>query len=296
MSAASVQASARLLGDIQRQTTVRLRQAGIANAEQETIWLMEHALGLSRLQILTDVGRLIDDGLWTVLDALIIRRAQREPLQYLLGSQEFCGLEIAVTPAVLIPRPETALLVDAAFSHCARRPNAVMADVGAGSGCIAVALASRIPNSTVWGTDISAAALVVAERNARRHGVDNRINFRVGDLFAALPLDRQGTFDAIVSNPPYIADAEIESLQQEVARYEPRLALAGGADGLNVYRRLAADAWRWLRPQGLIAMEVGAGQADSVRAMFDDVGRYRLMRADRDEAGIERVLAFARGS
>src|SRR5581483_11523608 len=143
MSAASVQASARLLGDIQRQTTVRLRQAGIANAEQETIWLMEHALGLSRLQILTDVGRLIDDGLWTVLDALIIRRAQREPLQYLLGSQEFCGLEIAVTPAVLIPRPETALLVDAAFSHCARRPNAVMADVGAGSGCIAVALASR---------------------------------------------------------------------------------------------------------------------------------------------------------
>jgi release factor glutamine methyltransferase len=185
-------------------------------------------------------------------------------------------------------------VVDAAVRLCEGLQAPVLADVGTGSGCIAVALASRVPNATVWAIDLSGAALVIAESNARRHGVENRIVFRVGDLFAALPLDRQGTFDAIVSNPPYIADAEIASLQPEVARYEPRLALAAGADALNFYRRLASAAWRWLRPQGLIVMEIGAGQADAVRTLFADTERYRLIGTDCDDAAIERVVSFAR--
>ena len=283
------------IGDLARQGARLLLRAGIEQAERETGWLLEHALRRTRLDLrANDTQRVEGEGLRRA-EALLARRANREPLQYLLGTQEFCGVDFEVDPSVLIPRPETELLVEAAARCADRRPGAgrrpVIADVGTGSGCIAVSLARRLPLAVLYATDRSAEALRVARRNAERHGVAGQVTFLEGDLLAALRARGLSVHvDLVVSNPPYIAEREWEALQREVRLFEPRLALAGGEDGLAIYRRLVQEAADRLNAAGWLIMEVGQGQAESVRALIAGTGRYGTVDVRLDQAGIDRVV------
>ncbi len=291
--------SAVTIGELTRRGKVTLLRAGIEQAGRETGWLLEHALHRTQIDLrVNDAQRVGGEGLRRA-QALLARRAQREPLQYLLGTQEFCGLEFEVDAGVLIPRPETELLVEAVARRAGIRPSAkhrpVVTDVGTGSGCIAVSLARRLPLAALYATDCSKEALRVARQNAERHGVAGQVTFAEGDLLAPLhALGLSGRVDIVASNPPYIAEREWETLQPEVRLFEPRMALAGGDDGLAVYRRLVRDAADLLNAGGWLIMEVGQGQAASVCALIDATGRYGTAEILPDQAGIDRVLCAQR--
>lgn len=196
--------------------------------------------------------------------ALLERRLQHEPMQYILGEQEFYGLRFQVTPAVLIPRPETEHLVEAILEKLPNDRPVRIADVGTGSGAIAITLAHALPLARVDALDLSHRALEVAQRNAQAHGVEVRVQFVVSDLLDAVPTAR---YDCIVSNPPYIADGDV--LEAQVGMWEPREALYAGPTGLELYQRLIPEAHRRLRPGGMLAVELGWGQAALVDALFD---------------------------
>jgi release factor glutamine methyltransferase len=270
-----------------------ITQAGVENPGREADWLLADALRLTAAQLLTDTDRKLEPAQALKAWSFIERRAAREPLQYILGTQEFQGLEIAVTPDVLIPRPETELVVEEATEILLALPRPVIADVGTGSGCIAIALAKASPLATIYASDISWPALAVARRNVEIHDVAGQVKFVHADLlnpFAAVP---KGIFDAVVSNPPYIADADIASLQLEVSGYEPRLALSAGLDGLTFYRRLLSAAPVLLKAGGYLIMELGYGQAATVRKLAEKTGLI-AMRCRQDHAGIDRVLILRR--
>jgi release factor glutamine methyltransferase len=197
-----------------------------------------------------------------------------------------------VTPAVLIPRPETELLV-AAFLRLNRRPDPVVLDVGTGSGCVAIAVAREAPAARVLASDVSEEALAVARANAERHGVADRVEFRRGDLFAAFAgLGIEGRVDFILSNPPYIGEGELGGLQPEVRDHEPRAALVAGPDGLAVHRRIAAGAGRFLAPGGTLVVEIGAGQDGAIRALYSSAGGLEVAGFDRDLAGVPRACVI----
>jgi release factor glutamine methyltransferase len=225
---------------------------------------------MPRLKLYLNFDRVLTDAELAPLRELVKRRGAREPLQYLVGSASFCGLELQVTPAVLIPRPETELLAERAWtflkgaSGAGGPPTAL--DFGTGSGCLALALAVQCPAAMVHAVDISEAALGVARGNAERHAVGSRIQFHLGDGFAVVPSG--STFDLIVANPPYIPAGEIPTLEPEVRDHEPRGALDGGADGLDLVRRLSAEGGRWLKPGGRLMLEFGHGQAGVARDRF----------------------------
>ena len=207
------------------------------------------------------------------LRQLVKRRGQREPLQHILGTASFCGLEIAVNRQVLIPRPETELLAERGWTFLnqpstlnPQPPTAL--DFGTGSGCLAIALAHHCPTARLLAIDVSSPALALARENAARHGVADRIEFLEGHGFAAVPEGRQ--FDLIISNPPYIPSAEIAGLQPEVREYDPRAALDGGPEGLDYFRRLAAEAASFLEPGGRLMLEIGDGQAECVRSLLQE--------------------------
>ena len=204
------------------------------------------------------------------LREIIKRRGQREPLQHIVGSTSFCGHEIAVSRHALIPRPETELLAELGWKFLATRhsPLATALDFGTGTGCIAIALAAKCPTAKITALDISAEALALAKQNALQNQVAERIEFLLGDGFAALTDKAQ--FDLLVSNPPYIASAEIETLDPEVKDFDPRGALDGGADGLDFYRRLATEAKPFLKSDGKIMLEFGDGQADDIKIIFEN--------------------------
>lgn len=259
-----------------------LLSKGVANARLEAEWLLCAATGLDRVGLYLQYDKPLNDAELAAYRALVARRARREPLQHILGSQEFCGLDYEVTSDVLIPRQDTELLVSEAV---ARKPDASSAlDIGTGSGCVAVSLQKRLRCATITATDISEAALVVALRNAARH--DAAIDFLHGSLFAPVA---GRTFDLIVSNPPYIPTADIESLDREVRDYDPRGALNGGSDGLHIYRSLIPAALEHLNPLGWLLVEIGVGQAVDVVQMFRQTGRYGEVIVSRDPGGIERV-------
>lgn len=217
------------------------------------------------------------------------RRAAREPLSRILGRKLFLGLDLAIGPPVLDPRPETELLVEAVQKRLAetgRTSHALqIVDLGTGSGAILVALLARLPAARGIGVDISEDALTLARANAGGHAVFPRASFVAGDLFAPLA----GQFDAIVSNPPYIPSGDLAGLMPEVRLHDPRLALDGGADGLGFYRRIAAGARARLKPEGLLALEIGIGQGESVPALIREAGFDRIIVLD-DPAGIPRVV------
>lgn len=280
------------LGDLRRQGLELLRKAKLDNHENEAIWLLEHALGVSRTHLHCEPDRRIGRQEAERALELLTRRARREPLQYLVGTQEFRGLEFVVTPAVLIPRVDTEVLVEEALRVVKAMEESVVADVGTGTGCIAISVALASPRSPVWATDLSAVALEVAQANCRRHQVDDRVTCLEGDLIEPLRANGlEGQIDLVLSNPPYIADGEWNGLQPEVSRFEPRLALAGGPDGLAVHRRLVRAAPFFLRPGGWLLMEVGAGQAEAVARLLAAHGAYESIRVRRDRAEVERVVS-----
>jgi release factor glutamine methyltransferase len=200
---------------------------------------------------------------------LVKRRSTREPLQHIIGSTSFCGHEILVNRHALVPRPETEQLAELGWQFLSTinsQPSTVL-DFGTGTGCIAIALAAKCPNAKVTALDVSPEALALAKQNALQNQAAERIEFLEGNGFAALPVKEK--FDLIVSNPPYIASAEIETLEPEVKDFDPRTALDGGADGLDFYRRLAQEAGAFLKPGGKIMVEFGDGQADAIRNIFE---------------------------
>jgi release factor glutamine methyltransferase len=223
---------------------------------------------------------------------LVERRRGRVPIQHILGTQEFFGISFRVTPAVLIPRPETEGVVEEVLAELGSSPHPRIADVGCGSGCIGVAVAHEHRGASVVAIDSSPAALAVARENALRHGVSERMQFLLGDLLEPL-LESRDRIDAVVSNPPYVSDAELTTLEPEVAEHEPRIALAGGADGLAVIGRLLDQTKSVIAPGGFLFMEIGKGQAEQVAVDIREAG-LELLRFAPDLSGIPRVAVARR--
>jgi release factor glutamine methyltransferase len=288
--------------------------------------LLAHLLKLPRMKLYLNFERVLTLAETDALREFIKRRSQREPLQHIVGSTSFCGYEIAVNRHALVPRPETELLAELGWQflnqlsagRVPRVPNqndgnsqslSLRAlDFGTGTGCIAIALAAKCPNSKITATDISADALALAKENAARNQVAERIEFLQGDGLAALtewwgerprePKENTQTgspgvsphqFDLIISNPPYIPSAEIATLQPEVRDFDPRAALDGGADGLDFYRKLAAEAGPFLRPDGKIMLEFGDGQADAIKNIFE-TQKWIVEAVKEDYSQLARIL------
>lgn len=261
-----------------------LADAGIDNAHLDAEVLLAHACGVSRAALMARLANINADAAEN-FRIMIARRAAREPLAYIIGRKEFFSLDFEVTPAVLIPRPETETLVEAALKLLAPRHVPRDLDIGTGSGAIAIAIAVNSPEARIIATDISKEALEVAHRNAIRHRCEDRVEFVAADLF---PKD-DSRFDLIVSNPPYIAEADLETLQTEIRLHEPRHALVDGSDGFEFYRRIATESRSRLNPEGAVVVEIGAGRASEVAALFRRAG-FSNIDAVRDLAGIERVI------
>ncbi len=274
--------------DVINKTAPFFEKHGIESPRLNIELLLAHLLKKKRLKLYLEFERELDETTLEKLREMVRRRADGEPLQYITGVAEFCGLEFAVDRRVLIPRPETELLVEETVSRIANRGSRnVIVDLGTGSGCIAVTLAKQLPTAEIYATDASADALEVAKSNARRHGVEKNIRFLQGDLLQALPDSLR--VDAIVSNPPYVATGELARLPKEVREFEPVQALVAGDDGLDVFRRIIADARRFLSPSGFVALELGAGQRAAVEQLFVERG-YAVAQVVKDLQGHERVV------
>lgn len=234
----------------------------------------------------------LDEAHRTLFEDAVSRRARREPLQYITGKQEFWGLEFSVTPDVMIPRPETELVVEAALKIIQTTGSkATIIDLCAGSGCISVSLAKETAASLIFATDKSDRALAVARENARKHGVSDRIRLLEGDLFGPLAgLDLHGMADIIVSNPPYVRFGDLPALQPEVRDFEPELALISGPEGTEIQQRIVATAPEFLKKYGALIMEMGQGQSDTLMRIVNDTHRYEIPEIMKDLAGIERVI------
>lgn len=262
------------------------RDKGIDSGRRDAELLLGAILHLDRVGLYLQFDRPLEQPELDAYRALVVRRAKREPLQYILGETEFWSLPFSVSPAVLIPRPDTEVLVEEALRLA---PGPRILDVGTGSGVLAVVLAREWPDAEVVALDICPQVLAMAVANARRNGVEGRVRFIEGDL-VRLPA---GAFDLIVSNPPYIPAADLDGLMPEVRDFEPRRALDGGSDGLDPYRALAAQAETSLTPNGWLLVEVGIDQAAAVQQLFSDAGLTEVFcRAD--YGGIPRVVGGRR--
>jgi len=266
-----------------------LEQAGIDSADVDARLLIAHALQIDRVAMMTQGERALTPEEIKNIDALAARRLKHEPVARIVGAKEFWSLTFAVSPDVLVPRPDTEIVVELALdmigSERRTAPSRVL-DIGTGSGALLLALLSELPNATGIGTDVSEGALDVARVNAERHGLASRCQLINADIATGV----QGPFDLIVSNPPYIARNDISGLEAEVRDYDPALALDGGADGLACYRAIAAEARRLLAPGGHLVVEIGIGQDRSVGGLFSDVG-LTVVETRPDLAGIPRALA-----
>ena len=283
------------LGEAIAESRRLLDQAGIESAEQEALWIVQHVLRLPAHHVVTDRDRLLSPAELATAKGLVQRRVGREPLQYIVGTQEFCGLEFHVNPAVLIPRPETELLVEYVAQRISAEQSATIVDVCTGSGCIAVAIARQRPRARLIATDLSSRALDVARQNAIRHSAGERIIWLEGNLLGALAGQKlEGQVDVIVSNPPYIAEADWATLQPEVRLFEPRGALVAGPQGTELHERLLQEAGRYLSPCGALILEICAGQARAIRQIVEQISGYRFHRLVYDEAGLERVVIVER--
>ncbi|MDR4459947.1 MAG: peptide chain release factor N(5)-glutamine methyltransferase [Nitrospirales bacterium] len=272
-----------------------LIQAGIVNARHEVLWILEDALGITRLQLHANPDAPVDAEVCQRAFTLFRRRALHEPLQYILGTQDFWGLDFLVQPGVLIPRPETEMLVEEAIGILGADVRPVILDVGTGSGCLAISLAVNLPEAMIIASDKSVSALHLAKVNAIRHGVGQRILWVAGDLLSHL-LSRSlaGKVTAIIANLPYISHAEWEHLSPDVKDFEPRLALDGGPDGLDVYRRLLDEAPGLVSSKGFILMEVGIDQADLLCREPSLTDAFKVVKVRPDSQGIPRVVCVQR--
>jgi len=282
----------------------RLRKADVPSHTLAAELLLMHVLGRDRAWIYTHPEEVLDPPALDQFFALIRRRAAGEPTQYLTGKQEFWGLEFEVTPAVLIPRPETEHVVEVALERLGARgikinmatgePSALLkiVDVGTGSGCLAVALALELPHASIVATDISTEAIAVAQRIAERHAVIDRIRFLQTDLLASLNEAR--SYDVIVSNPPYVARDEKDQLAREVREHEPHSALFGGPTGIEMYARLVEQSAKLLRPGGVLVLELGYNSLSYVRGLLYGQSAWVNVGVTNDLADIPRVVAAER--
>jgi len=278
----------RTLGEVLRLSTAHLERHGSPTARLDAELLIGHALDLGRVELYTGFERPLGDDELATCRELIARRAKREPVAYILGRWGFRGLDVDVDRRVLVPRPETELVVDRCLALLEGAAGPAVLDVGTGSGAIALALASEVPGAAVCGCDLSEDALEVARANGVRLGLD--VEWVASDLVDGLGARR---FDLVVSNPPYVAAAEIDGLEPEVRDWEPRGATVAGETGLEVVERLVAAAPGALEPGGALVLEVGAGQAGAASALMDAAG-FGGVERERDHAGIERIVSGRR--
>ncbi len=270
--------------------TTLLESSGVESPRLDAECLLASLLGRDRLHLYAAAEERMPPPVFELYQALLGRRQAREPLAYLTRTKEFWSLSFAVTPAVLIPRPETETLVETAVARLGELQAPVIADIGTGSGAIAVAVAKALPDSRLYATEISSRALDVARENAARHGVLERITFVHGDLVEPLLcLGLAHHCDLMVSNPPYVATRELAGLPAEV-RYEPLEALDGGSDGLDVHRRLINGASTLLRPGGWLALEMAPGQGPSLSRLLQEQGAFGDIEVTPDLSGRERVI------
>ncbi len=265
---------------------------GIESAQIDAEVLLRHVLGVEKAQLYSALDERLSADRQLRFQEMLLRRAQREPVAYITGRKEFWSLDFIVTGDVLIPRPETELLVEVGLerlAHVVDKPPQIL-DLGTGSGVIAVCLAKERLDAGICAVDISAAALEIACTNVKRHGVSDRVHLVQGDLFAALGAETQG-FDLIVSNPPYIRTGEISLLAPEIREWEPITALDGGVDGMDTYRRIIGEAHEYLAPGGHIVLEIGADQGKTLVELFTRSGCYGPVSVYQDYAGKDRVIA-----
>lgn len=262
-------------------TASAFRDAGIPDPEVDAALLLSHVTGQPPLSLRLDMTTVLSADVLTRFDVLVSRRLTRQPLQYLLNTQPFLGRDFYVDERVLIPRPETELLAERAIAALRKHPHPVALDLCCGSGALAVSMALEVPGAQIHAADLSPDALAVTAKNAALLGAS--ITLHQGDLFAAVS---ETAFDVIVSNPPYIPSADCLTLQEEVRR-EPMMALDGGTDGLDFYRRIASDAPKFLRPGGVLLLEVGFDQAEAVMALLAD---FADVQAHEDYQHIPRMI------
>ena len=269
--------------------------ADIESPKLDAEILLAQIVNLERLDLYFNRDRILTHNEEAQFKSLVKRRAQREPVAYILGYKEFWSLKIATTPDVLIPRPETEGVVELSLKHFkdSRHEEIDILDLCTGSGCIAAALATELPRAKIVATDISPEALNVAKQNLVFAG--NRINFFIGDLFSALHESRvtnheSRKFDLITANPPYIAPKDLETLPPEIRRYEPLMALNGGLEGLAISKRILNDAWQYLKDSGLLIMEMGINQSKLLENYARQIKKYNVVKTIKDYSGIERYL------
>jgi release factor glutamine methyltransferase len=301
------------VGRLLQWTADYLKGHAAENPRLDAEVLLAQALGCQRIELYTTFEDVPSDEKRAAFRELVRRRAEGTPVAYLVGRREFYSLSFRVTPDVLIPRPETELLVVTALDLAKTKgngqrgtgdegsgtpnpqsliPNPSIADIGAGSGIIAICLAKHLPNSRVTATDISPPALAVARENAKRHGVADRIEFIEGDLFDAVPGDRQ--YDFVVSNPPYVTTAEMQELPPDVKNFEPRVALLAGPKGTEVIERLIPQAADRLRPAGHLLLEIGPAIREAVCSLLKQDGRFDVGPTIKDLARLPRVVQARR--
>ncbi len=266
----------------------RLSESGVAQPRREAASLLTFVLKREAVFLIAHPEYELTPDEAAGYQAALERRAEREPFQYITGRQEFYGLEFAVSPDVLIPRPETEILVEAAIRIVSSLKNPRICEIGVGSGCISVSILHAAPHAVGIGIDISEAALAIARANADRHNVAGRLTLLHGDLFAGAA----DAFDLVVSNPPYVPDEQIDALQAEVRSFEPRTALSGGPGGLGVIERIVNEAPGNLTAEGVLLMEIGFDQSERVARLFD-TGKWASVELLPDLQGIPRIVNAA---
>ncbi|WP_240928103.1 peptide chain release factor N(5)-glutamine methyltransferase [Thalassoroseus pseudoceratinae] len=268
-------------------TTNHLTQHGSESPRLDAEILLAHSRGCARIELYTRFAEVLTDEERATMRELVKRRAKAEPVAYLVGHKEFYNLSFQVTADVLIPRPDTETLVMETLSHLGDQAESTILEIGTGSGCIPITLAKRHSSVRITSVDISEAASDVAKSNAETHEVADRIDFQIGDLFS--PLESGTQFDLIVSNPPYIKEDDIAELDPDVRLHEPHLALNGGADGLDVIRRLIETAPQWLKPGGWLLFEIGEDEGNACRELFTANGSYTNIQIIKDLNKHDRV-------
>lgn len=279
-------------GEATNAVSAILKAAGIESARLDARLLVAHGADVPPETVLTRPELVLNERIRARIAELLRRRAEREPMSHILGEREFWSMAFAVTSDTLTPRPDTECLVEAVLSAWSREKRDAaprILDLGTGTGCILLALMSELSSSTGIGVDISDSALAIAQQNAERHELDQRVQFLKGEWFEPAA----GSFDLIVSNPPYIETTEIVALEPEVAHFEPRLALDGGPDGLEPYRQICAEVMAYLVPGGVVGFEIGATQAGAVRALMEGAG-LSSSQIIADLAGRDRVVLATR--
>jgi release factor glutamine methyltransferase len=268
------------------QSAEALDQSGLDQPRREAVSLLEFATGRDKAFFIAHPDHELDSDEVRRFTSYVVRRTRREPFHYITGTREFFGHEFFVEPGVLIPRPETEFLVEAAIDVLCERAYPRFFEIGVGSGCISVSLLKAASDATAVAVDVSQQAIRVAGANAARHLVSSRLELRKADLFAGL----SGKFDVIVSNPPYVPAGELYTLQPEVAEFEPHLSLFAGDDGLDIVRRIVIEAQHFLHPGGVLLMEIGFGQSYAVRKLMEDAG-WQSVNFIPDLQGIERIVS-----